>query len=302
MLRVIAVILACWALGCSRLERRAVQRQSNDVSFRVTLSLKAEGKTSWLRVVALVPTTISGSQVVRDVSLSPEPLRVFDLNGNRYAEFVFPRPKGELQVQVAGRATLFGYDLSVALAGGGIPETGGLRPWLIPEPGLETDDPEIAKAAAGIKGRSEIEVVKGIYDFVKAHMEFGGDDLSSPGKGAAKALQDGKGDCTEYADLMVALCRAKGIPARPVLGLLALPSLAVPQHSWVEVRTSQYGWVPFDPTADDCSRNATFERLKPAYLIFSRIRNDEMLDNYNSFALFRWWGDRVTLTDKYEVK
>jgi hypothetical protein len=59
--------------------------------------------------------------------------------------------------------------------------------------------------------------------------------------------------------------------------------------------------VPFDPTVDLCTDNATFERLKPNYLVFSTVRNDERLDNYAAYAMYRWWGERVQLHDTYEV-
>ncbi|MBK8701807.1 MAG: lasso peptide biosynthesis protein [Saprospiraceae bacterium] len=60
-----------------------------------------------------------------------------------------------------------------------------------------------------------------------------------------KAIHEGKGDCTEYAALMVTLCRAKGIPARLVIGLLLQPYGE--HHNWAEVFTMDKGWVRWDP-------------------------------------------------------
>ncbi len=71
-------------------------------------------------------------------------------------------------------------------------------------------------------------------------------------KGAVKALEDGKGVCMEYSDLLIALLRAQGIPARTVfgntLGLLTDNKFQELGHQWVEVYFNDLGWVPVDPT------------------------------------------------------
>ena len=136
---------------------------------------------------------------------------------------------------------------------------------------------------------------------MKEKIRYGGFDPSPYGKGAAKALAEGTGDCTEFSDLMAALCRARSIPARCVAGLFARPGTTVPQHSWVEVHLAGLGWVPFDPTVDVCAHRATFETLGPWYLALTTTRNDEILDNF-TFNVFRWWGDPVKIArEVYEV-
>ena len=59
-------------------------------------------------------------------------------------------------------------------------------------------------------------------------------------------------DCTEYTDLLVALSRAQGIPARYFEGLLYLDkgtdALAKTEHAWPDVYMPSVGWVAMDPT------------------------------------------------------
>ena len=55
-----------------------------------------------------------------------------------------------------------------------------------------------------------------------------------------------KGVCQDYAHLMVALCRAKGMAARYVCGLMEGEGET---HAWVEVNDG-YGWRGYDPTND----------------------------------------------------
>ena len=70
-----------------------------------------------------------------------------------------------------------------------------------------------------------------------------------------------KGVCQDFAHLLIALCRALGIPARYVSGYLVVrdrtqgdahgraPSRgADASHAWVEVFTQTHGWRGFDPT------------------------------------------------------
>ena len=54
------------------------------------------------------------------------------------------------------------------------------------------------------------------------------------------------GVCQDYAHLMIALCRANGLPARYVNGFLEGIGET---HAWVEVFDG-YGWQGYDPTHD----------------------------------------------------
>ena len=146
-------------------------------------------------------------------------------------------------------------------------------------------------------------MVKGVYDYVIDHMDYvvrGEDD-----KGALTALELGKGDCTEYADLFVAICRAKNIPARVVTGYTVRTDVETSKHNWTEVYMKDRGWVPIDPTTGDVRsgmfRYRAFGRMRPVYIYLSHIRNDRVLRNHN-FGAFRYWGDEVKLTDSVEFR
>ncbi|WP_396271084.1 transglutaminase domain-containing protein [Ideonella sp.] len=64
------------------------------------------------------------------------------------------------------------------------------------------------------------------------------------------------GVCQDFAHLMIAACRAVGLPARYVSGyLLTQPPPGRPRligadasHAWVEVWCPPHGWLAFDPT------------------------------------------------------
>jgi transglutaminase-like putative cysteine protease len=77
---------------------------------------------------------------------------------------------------------------------------------------------------------------------------------------ASEILQQGKGDCTEHTRLFVALCRAAGIRAREVKGLVYAsygqggPGLY--WHAWAEVLVGN-DWIAVDPTFGQDVADAT---------------------------------------------
>jgi hypothetical protein len=65
-------------------------------------------------------------------------------------------------------------------------------------------------------------------------------------RGAAYAIEKRVGDCTEYAALFTALCRANKIPARLEAGY-AFDGKVWERHAWSEVWIRGQ-WIPVDPT------------------------------------------------------
>lgn len=63
---------------------------------------------------------------------------------------------------------------------------------------------------------------------------------------AAEVWSDPQGVCQDYAHLMIALCRASGIHARYVCGLIEGEGQT---HAWIEVSDGKV-WRGFDPTHD----------------------------------------------------
>ncbi|WP_165052686.1 MULTISPECIES: transglutaminase family protein [unclassified Adlercreutzia] len=61
---------------------------------------------------------------------------------------------------------------------------------------------------------------------------------------AAEAYEAGRGVCQDYAHVLIALCRALGIPARYVTGLMVGEGAT---HAWVEVHDGER-WRGLDPT------------------------------------------------------
>jgi len=279
--------------------------QSNKVELDLSYDFSVPGETSKISFVVILPETIPGRQNILGIKYSQKPTRIFNKNGNRYAEFVFTRPGRQEKVEINIRAELLRYDLLTAReqAEKKRYEDTGLKDFLKHEKYIEKDHAEIQQIAESIDGHTQIEIVKNIYNYVIDNMEY--TTHNDKDWGAVKALQLKKGDCTEYSDLFVALCRAKNIPAMFAAGYTVRFGDISPKHNWAEVFLQDYGWVPFDPSWGDVSnfilRDRAFSRMRPVYMYLNHIRNDEVINNYH-FAGYKYWGDRARVKDSIEFK
>lgn len=78
---------------------------------------------------------------------------------------------------------------------------------------------------------------------------------------AAEVAETLEGDCTEHAVLLAALCRARQIPARVVIGLVYVPALqGFAYHMWNEVWIRDR-WIPLDGTLGQQGIGATHLKL-----------------------------------------
>jgi len=98
-----------------------------------------------------------------------------------------------------------------------------LQAFLKPSPLIESEDDQILKLAQEITADKATawQQVQAIFQWVRENVDYREGEL----KGALAALRDGNGDCEEFASLIIALCRASGIPARTVW---------VPDHCYCE--------------------------------------------------------------------
>ena len=278
--------------------------QSNKVELDLAYDLLVRGKTYKISFVTLIPQTIPDRQTISHINYSPKPSRIFSRNGNQYAEFVFVNPKRYVKIRIKVKAELFEYTIITAIEKGEKKRANNLElaEFLKQEKYIEKDNRRIQEAANAIEGRADLEKVLNVYDYVTDNMEY--TTVNKKALGAVNALKRGKGDCTEYSDLFVALCRAKNVPARVITGYRVNRNATSPKHNWVEVYLQEYGWVPFDPSNGDVGNVTSKSRLLntgPVYLYYSHIRNDQVLDNYDFYA-YKYSGDKPLFGESIKFK
>jgi len=121
---------------------------------------------------------------------------------------------------------------------------------------IQADHERILRRARRIVGsRNEpVEQARRICRWVHRHVKSA---AFSNYKTALDVLIHLEGDCTEHALLFVALCRASGLPAREVSGLVySGPGERVfGMHRWAEVYVGE--WVDVDPALGQLPADAT---------------------------------------------
>ncbi|MDR0577164.1 MAG: transglutaminase-like domain-containing protein [Candidatus Accumulibacter sp.] len=120
-----------------------------------------------------------------------------------------------------------------------VTETGsvsGNKDWLRPEPYVESDDSSVRRQAEVLRQKTPEASARAIYDWVRANLAYAG--YIAHDLGARYALEARRGDCTEYAGLVVALARSLGIPARVIGGYVTERDLVLranAYHNWAEL-------------------------------------------------------------------
>jgi transglutaminase-like putative cysteine protease len=142
---------------------------------------------------------------------------------------------------------------------------------------IQTAHPEIRALAEGIVGEEGNPYLKSllIYDHVV-------DNFTNSGRvnDALGTLRAGEGQCGGLTHLYIALCRASGIPARPVTGIHSLHEGSFNwsirnfgTHMWAEIYLPSYGWIPVDPSMGNSKSRYGFGVFEGDRLILSKGSN-----------------------------
>ncbi|ADK81270.1 transglutaminase domain-containing protein [Sediminispirochaeta smaragdinae] len=111
-------------------------------------------------------------------------------------------------------------------------------------------DDEFFTAAASRQARraaSPWAAARALYDYLLEKLTYS----RAPAKNVRDAVEQGRGDSYDYAMAYVTLCRAAGIPARPVAGFIVYGDKKSRRHYWAEFYLEKFGWVPVDPALGD---------------------------------------------------
>jgi len=132
---------------------------------------------------------------------------------------------------------------------------------LLPEARYSGDDAHFLQRTKALTQSllGDEQRVRGLLLFVSEHLKQGTElrELT-----ANEILRNQRGDCTEYAQLFVALARASGLPAREVSGLVYLgdTQLSFGGHTWAEVAINGR-WQSVDPMWNLYGVTATHLRM-----------------------------------------
>ncbi len=267
--------------------------------YTITQSFNIEslGNRKFVTAEGFLPKTIHNRQRVIDIRFSDKRVKRYSIDGVEYFKFNVSALTNST-IQIIYDIELFDFDLEQARFKKIEPiklDVNNLEKYLKKEPFQNINNKKLVAVAEKIEGSTDIEITHNIFDFVVEHLDYNNDIYENIG--ATRAYKKGLGDCTEYADLMVTLCRIKGIPARVVAGMVAR-SGTNPNHNWCEVYLMDYGWVPFDPTFADGSSYTEFEKLNNRYIYFNLERKDNRMGS--SVNKWHYSGVDISIKPNYE--
>lgn len=204
-----------------------------------------------------------GQRNIRLVECEPAPTVIGrdPENGNRILHWDFSKrlkPGAQFTIRRLYSMTLHQYDPGIQttdVIGSYDPDDPLVRFHTKSEPFLEQTEAirAAARQAVGIETHPWEKTLR-IYRWVRDYMTY---KYPPPGgRGATIALRERQGDCGQYADLFITLCRSEGIPARFVGGFSLKENketgqLTVGSHVWAEVLLPDGRWVPMDPTHEE---------------------------------------------------
>lgn len=168
-----------------------------------------------------------------------------DAYGNLGHLLVLTAPHDEIRIVVDGTVEVVDRDSQYLPAVEGLPLLAYLQ-----ETRLTQADAALTDLARRYlaRGRDRLDEVFGLVEAVRGRVAYRG-GTSDIDTTAAEALARGEGVCQDQSHVLIACCRAAGVPARYVSGYL-FPGHDddAASHAWSDVWIEGLGWVGIDTT------------------------------------------------------
>jgi len=212
----------------------------HDTSYRYATAVQYS-----IQQLRLTPDT-GASQLVRKWHIdAPGKLDTTrDAYGNILHTLVLTRPHNEIFFSVSGEVdTTPLHDGRLLDGPGPIP----IEHYTCATP-LTEADAAIHELAAAVPALNTPASLIALAESIEARVKYL-PGITGVTSSAAQALALANGVCQDHAHLMLAACRARGVPARYVSGYIDpgdVPHAA--SHAWVDVWLAELGWVSVDVT------------------------------------------------------
>ncbi|SHF04357.1 Ig-like domain-containing protein [Caloramator proteoclasticus] len=196
------------------------------------------------------------------------------------------------------------YDINVLKINPDYSNFSEYQRYISEEPKIETSyQPIIDKSHELLDSEKNVyDKILKAYEWVQFSMEY---NYAYGNRGAQSAIDNLKGVCEDYSELLIALLRVQKIPARMVIGFRyygGLPKDGTPNdvtytyHAWVEVYYPNIGWIPMDPTVNPLPKynNETGQWDKVIDLlefIQDFPSESHIISDYNDVNMFSAYGD-----------
>ncbi len=235
-------------------------------NFLINFRLKNERSITDYKTISIPPDT--SYQRMFYNSIDPKPINIdVDNDGNWLAKYRI-LPNSQVNIKISGNVQVFANPRKYLT-----PPIQNLYENIKPTQYWQADDTAIVNLAKSLGNPKEL------YDHVTNSLFY---DFSLSKKdrlGAVHTLTSRENSsCREYTDLLIALYRAKGIPAREIIGyaysdnpdLKPISFYNDVLHSWVEYWDFEKKiWVSVDPTWGATSKSDYFSKFDLRHFAFT---------------------------------
>jgi hypothetical protein len=140
--------------------------------------------------------------------------------------------------------------------------------------------------------RDQLELARVLYDVVDGHMRYSKEGAGWGQGDALWACDSGRGNCTDFHSLFIALARSENIPAKFEMGF-PLPEKqgageVAGYHCWAKFKPEGRGWIPVD--ISEANKNPKmkdyyFGNLTPDRVTFTTGRDLTLVPKQDGPAL-----------------
>jgi transglutaminase-like putative cysteine protease len=158
-----------------------------------------------------------------------------------------------------------------------------LRLFLRPDANVPVGGAPLKLLAGRELPRDQLALGRALFDVVDAHLHY---DKTGVGWGRGDALwayASGRGNCTDFHSLFIALARSKGLPAKFEIGFRLPEARAQGEIDgyccWAKFKPDRRGWVPLsisEANKDPARRDHHFGTLSEDRVLFSVGRDLEL--------------------------
>ncbi len=234
----VAVALGWWIV--SRGPAPAVYDIPRTVRYSLTVTNPTNEVVNAAKFWVFAPVVQTAFQRVASIDASLPYTVETDAFGNQRLFFTADIPPyGTKTVRIDAQ-------LELALEANEI-DLGDTSVFLEAEHKIESDAKPIAELGKRLLRRSDTETADAIFNWVSTSLDYAGYVKSD--RGALYALNERRGDCTEYSYLYTALARSADIATRPMGGFVTAENAVVRArdfHNWAEVKLDGK-WRVVDP-------------------------------------------------------
>lgn len=238
----------------------------NKANYILSQRITVEGDKTRDLTLHILLASSTDTQTVKETIFYPIG-KVVEKNGYLYGEFKIDKLKGKRILEVTQKITAYTTKKSLGISPDNALNLTGY--WEM------TTDME--------KKAEELGSPDLIFDWIGEYMTYA---ITDKRMGAIYAYQTGKGDCNEYSDLYIAMCRYLSLPTVLIEGITLGSG-----HAWAAIYRGGR-WQTMDPLWD------IFGFTPSSHVLLSYSKDDRGVSNLK----ISFYGDRPAITHSMDLK